>query len=121
METKETLITMASNSDHNGVMLDMWNVFCGDANYPDDVIYNMSEAPAIFGDSAELMSAVKRGKADLTHAYFRLNGDSILSFNNMNDANSPIDFHLLAKWLDNNNDYLGYEDYFDLPEPEYDE
>lgn len=62
------------------------------------------------------MSAVKCGKADLTHAYFRLNGDSILSFNNMNDANSPIDFHLLAKWLDSNNDYLGYEDYFDLPE-----
>ena len=118
METKETLITLASNSEHNGIMLDMWNAFCNSANYPDDVIYNMSDAPAIFGDTTELMNAVKRGKADLNHAYFRLNGDAMLSFNEMNsqNSNSPIDFDLLSKWLDNNNDYLGYEYYFDLPE-----
>lgn len=103
MNTESKLIERAKRIfDNNDNLIGLWNDFCADNNCNEDIIYHNSpeQMAEMFPESIELYKALKRGSVNISHYYFRLRNDAVVTFTYLHDDNSPIDFRLLAEWLD---------------------
>lgn len=103
MNTESKLIERAKRIfDNNDNLIGLWNDFCADNNCNEDIIYHNSpeQMAEMFPESIELYKALGRGSFNISHHYFRMRNDALVTFTDLQDDNSPIDFRLLAEWVD---------------------
>lgn len=106
MNTEAQLIEKANHHYNNEHLVAMWNDFCRNNNCDEDIIgHNTAEEVAeLFPDSIELYKAIGRGSFNVGECYFRMRNDALVTFSHLRDDNSPIDFRLLAEWVDEQED-----------------
>lgn len=102
MTTESQLIEKAKHFKNNEELIELWNNFCDNNNYHEDIIqHNTADQVAeMFPESIELYKALGRGSFNISHHYFRMRNDALVTFTDLQDDNSPVDFRLLAEWVD---------------------
>lgn len=96
---REQLLAMA-RSNARWDLVELWNIYCDENNYPDDTIYhnNIDEMDNYFSSIADFYHSL--GDYSNLDDFFSFDGYGILnSYDCLDNVNSPIDFDLLAEWL----------------------
>ena len=110
--TKEELIDFIKDMNSNEI-LQLNNLFCELANYPDDYIYNFDEGflEEIFtGSKDDLARAIFYGDFNYSHEFIFFNG-----YGNL-ETKSHLDYKCLPDYLDNIAQYIldNYSDFEEL-------
>lgn len=88
---RKQLLDMARGADDRWDLVELWNVYCEENNYPDDIIhYNDIDGMENYFSSIYVES----------DDFFSFDGYGVLnSYDCLDNVNSPIDFDLLAEWM----------------------
>lgn len=93
------LLGMTRGSERRNLM-ELWNTFCEENNYPDDTIYynDIEKMDNYFSSIADFYHSL--GEYSNLDAFFSFDGYGKLnSYDCLDDVISPIDFDLLSEWL----------------------
>lgn len=84
-------------------VVELWNIYAEDNHY--ELIYpnEDEEIDLLFSKPSEVAHAISRGTYDYDDDYIWVNGHGyLLSFNNLDDGNSPIDWDELINYVADN-------------------
>lgn len=97
-------------------MASMWNEYCDANGYYDDWIeYNDIDELLCDCKPSEVLSRINMRDYDQSDRYCVLDGwGEYVSFDYIDDNNSPFDLDSLAQWIYENEDALGYLDEDDI-------
>ena len=100
----------------DGEMVALWNDYCEANNYYDDYIEYNDIDELLYGlKPSEVLSRIDKDKYDQNDRYCSIDGwGEYVSFDYVDDSNSPFDLDSLAQWIYENEDALGYLDEDDL-------
>lgn len=112
LEKIKDAITDLDNSDKVG----LWNEYCESNNYYDDRIeYNDIDELLCGLDPSEVINKIDLENYKESDRYCAVDGwDEYVSFDYVDDDNSPFDLSLLAQWIYDNEDACGYLDEDDI-------
>lgn len=108
---KEAIIDL-DDSD----MVQLWNEYCGANNYYDDYIeYNDIDDLCYGLKPSEVLSRIDKDKYNQNDRYCSIDGwGEYVSFDYVDDNDSPFDLDNVAEWIYENEDALGYLDEDDI-------
>lgn len=110
---REQLLDMAEGNAR-WKLADVWNTYCEEYKYPDDVIYSndLDEMENYFDSIGDFYRAL--GEYNVYDYFFSFDGYGVLnSYDLLTSPYSPVDFDSLAEWLLDNSQYwdeLGIDD-----------
>lgn len=96
---REQLLSMARSSERWD-LVELWNTYCDETNYPDDMIHynDIDEMDNYFSSIADFYRCL--GEYVESDDFFAFDGYGILnSFDCLDNIYSPVDFDSLADWL----------------------
>lgn len=97
---RKQLLDMARGADDRWDLVELWNGYCEESNYSDDIIYynDIDGMENYFSSIADFYHRL--GEYVESDDFFAFDGCGILnSFDCLDNIYSPVDFDLLAEWL----------------------
>lgn len=112
LEKIKEAITDLDNSD----MVALWNDYCEANNYYDDYIEYNDIDELLYGcKPSEVLSRIDKDKYDQNDRYCAIDGwGEYVSFDYVDDSDSPFDLDSVAQWIYNNEDACDYLDEDDI-------
>jgi hypothetical protein len=94
----------------------LWNDYCDNNSYYDDWIEYNEPDDLFYGYSpSEILNKIDFGNYNQSDRYCVLDGyGQFISFDYIDDDDSPFDLDSLAQWIRDNEDALGYLDEYDI-------
>lgn len=101
---------------NDGEKVALWNDYCEANNYYDDYIeYNDIDELLCGCKPSEVLSRIDKDKYNQNDRYCSIDGwGEYVSFDYVDDNDSPFDLDSVAQWVYKNEDALGYLDEDDL-------
>lgn len=108
----EEIMNQLSTMDDTG-LISIWNAFAYDEGYYNSVVFENDEESlgVLCDDVKDAIFKVCYGDYRYRDNYVSLDGnENLVSFDRLNDKNSPIDLDDLSDWLTLNERYENYDE-----------